>query len=252
MPANKTLLTAGLCALALFLLTQFPASTAIAWFAPAEVGAFGVSGTVWSGKARLISVAGLQFRNTEWNLRLPGLLLGRLGADFSSRWEGGFIEGYGATSLTGVIRLENMRGSFDIAALQGLFGIPKIGGIANIRFSEAVIQDNWPHLLVGEGELRSLSSPLMGSGEAQFIGDIAFNFDTATETDTGTITGRLEDAGGPLQLSGTLILTPPSNYALKTKVSARENAPAALRKNLTFLGAADADGTRQFELSGSL
>lgn len=252
MPTTRTLLTTGLSALVLFFLSQFPASSAVGWFAPAEMGAFGVSGTVWNGKARLISVGGLQFRNSEWNLSLPGLLIGRLGADFSSRWEGGFIEGYGAVTLTGVIRLEDMHGSFDIAALQGLLGTPEIGGIANVRFSKAVIRDNWPHLLVGEGELRSLSSPLMGSGGAQFIGDISFTFDTATETDTGTITGRLEDTGGPLLLSGTLILTPPSNYALKTKVGARNNAPESLRRNLEFLGAADADGTRLFELAGSL
>jgi hypothetical protein len=53
-------------------------------------------------------------------------------------------------------------------------------------------------------------------------------------------------------LSGTLVLTQPSNYAVKTRIKAREEAPAALGKNLEFLGPADADGTRLFELSGSI
>jgi len=58
--------------------------------------------------------------------------------------------------------------------------------------------------------------------------------------------------GGPLELRGSLLLQAPSNYMLKTRLKAREEAPDSLQKNLEFLGSADADGLRVFELSGSL
>ncbi len=252
MPSSKRLLLIGLSCLILFLVLRFPASTAFAWFAPANVNGFGISGTIWGGEARLISVAGLQLRNTEWQVAPWRLLTGQLGGRFRSRWGGGFIEANGGIRLSGTISLTEVRGSFDIAPLNSVFGIPNIGGIATVDLSEVVIRENWPQRLVGRGELRSLSSPLMGSGAAQFIGDIGFQFNTNTETDRDTVTGQLQDTGGPLQLNGTLKLTPPHNYDLKTRLRARQEAPESLRRNLQFLGAPEADGTHVFQLAGSL
>lgn len=246
------LLIIGLLCLLLFTVIRFPASTAFAWFTPQSAGVFGVSGTLWSGEARLISVAGLQLRNTEWNVSVWRLLTGEIGGRFRSRWSGGFIEVDGGISLSGTISLSDLRGSFDIAPLNNVLGMPDIGGIASVELSEVVIRDGWPQRLVGRGELRSLSSPMMGSGSEQFIGDVGFLFNTNTETDLNTVTGQLQDTGGPLQLNGTLILTPPRNYDLKTRVRARPEAPESLRRNLQFLGSPEADGTHVFQLAGSL
>jgi len=242
----------GAAGFIVFLIATFPASTAFVLFAPDGAGAFGIEGTIWRGKARLISLQGQQFRNTEWDVAALRLLTGRFGGDFKTRWAGGFIEGTGGISLTGTISLQNLRGSFDIAPVSRAFGTPQIGGIANVRFSEVEIVDNWPRRLVGDGELRNLSSPLMGRGEAQMIGNVGFAFDTGTETDRDTITGRLRDTGGPLELNGTLLLTPPGNYELKSRVKPRPDAPAALRRNLQFLGAPEPDGTHLFQLAGSV
>ncbi len=252
MPAVSRLLTVGLISLLLFMVARFPAATALAWFAPAELQAFGVTGTVWSGQAKLINAGGLQLRNTEWNVKLLRLFSGRLSGPFRTRWGGGFIEADGGISLTGTISLADVRGSFDIAPLNNVLGIPNIGGIASVDLTEVVIDENWPQRLVGRGELRSLSSPLMGRGDAQFIGDIGFLFNTDTETARNTITGQLQDTGGPLQLNGTLVLTPPGNYDLKTRLKARESAPDSLSQNLKFLGAPEADGTYVFQLAGSI
>ena len=246
------LLTVGLISLVLFMVARFPAATAFAWFAPAEVQAFGVTGTVWSGEAKLINAGGLQLRNTEWNVKILRLLTGRLSGPFRTRWGGGFIEADGGVNLTGTISLENVKGSFDIAPLNNVLGIPNIGGIATVDLSEVIIRDNWPQRLVGRGELRSLSSPLMGRGDAQFIGDVGFLFNTDTETALNTVTGQLQDTGGPLQLNGTLILTPPGNYDLKTRLKARASAPETLQQNLKFLGSPEADGTHLFQLAGSI
>lgn len=252
MPSRSRLLTTGLLCLLLFMVVRFPAEKAFAWFAPAEVGGFGISGTIWKGEARVISVAGLQLRNTEWDIAAWRLLTGKLSGPFRSRWGGGFIEADGGISLTGTISLSDVRGSFDIAPLTSVLGVPDLGGIANLEFTEVVIRDNWPQRLVGRGELRSLSSPLMGRGDAQFIGNVGFVFNTSKETDLDTVTGQLQDTGGPLQLNGTLVLTQPRNYELKTRIKARPSAPDSLRNNLAFLGAPEADGTRVFQLAGSM
>jgi len=252
MPSRSRLVTVGLLCLLLFMLVRFPADKAFAWLAPANVNGFGISGTVWSGKASLISIAGLQLRNTEWDVAPWRLLVGKLSGPFRTRWGGGFIEADGGIGLTGTISLSDVRGGFDIAPLNSILGMPEIGGIANLDLSEVVIKDSWPQSVVGRGELRSLSSSLMGRSGAQFIGDVGFVFNTDKETDQNTVTGQLQDTGGPLQLNGTLVLTPPRNYELKTRIKARAQAPEALRNNLDFLGAPEADGTRVFQLAGSL
>ncbi len=248
---RKYLLPGALCLLA-FIVIQFPAGSAFALFAPAGVGAFGVEGTLWQGRARIISVGGMQLRNTEWDIDVLRLLTGRLGGDVSSRWGGGFIDAHAYVSLFGNIALRDVRASFDIAPLSRLFGTPQIAGLATVNFSEVDIADNWPQRLVGDGEIRGLASPLMGQGDARVIGNIGFEFDTATETDVDTITGRLRDTGGPLELGGTLVLKPPGQYELKTRVRARDEAPAALRRNLRFLGEPEADGKHIFQLAGSV
>lgn len=252
MPSFKRLAIIGAVTLLVFMLVRFPASTAFAWFAPDGVGAFGVSGTVWKGRARLISAPGLLFRNSEWDLAAWRLLLGQAGGDFSTRWGGGFLEASGSISIAGTVRLRDVRGSFDITQLSGALATPDIGGVASLDFSELVLRDNWPTRIVGTGRLRNLTSPLMGSGAAQLIGDIAFEFDADTETSSETVTGKLSDAGGPLELQGTLILTPPGNYDLKSRVRARPDAPESLRRNLSFLGAPEPDGMRIFQLAGSI
>ena len=252
MPSPKQLAVAGTAALLVFMLSQFPAATAFAWFAPAGSGGFGFQGTVWNGSARLISIGGQQLRNTRWKLSVWRLITGRIAGEFETRWGGGFIETQASVSFTGAIDMKGVRGSFDIAPLSPLLGIPQAGGIATIDLSEVEVRDNWPRRLVGSGEIRNLSSPLMGRGDAQLIGDIGISFDTSTETDVDTITGLLSDTGGPLELNGTLLLTPPGNYELKSRVKARSGAAESLRRNLNFLGAPEPDGTHIFQIAGSI
>lgn len=248
----RRLIIVGALALCVFLLGRFPAATALAWFAPDGVGAFGVSGTVWNGKAKVISAGSLQFRNTEWDITLSQLLLGRFGGDIDTRWGGGFLDANGSISIGGTVRLSDVKGSFDIGQLNALLGNAGVGGTATLDMQEIRLEDNWPVYVVGNGRLTNLTSELMGRGAAQLIGDIGFRFDSLTETAPDTVTGLLEDAGGPLELNGTLVLTPPANYEIKARVKARASAADSLRRNLNFLGQPEPDGARIFQLAGSL
>jgi len=252
MNTQRRLTLVGILALCLFLVARFPAATAFAWFAPEGVGAFGVTGTVWQGQAKVISAGGMQLRNTQWELARWPLLVGHLGGELDTRWGGGFLNARGSVTRGGTIRLQDLRGSFDIGQLNAMLGLPGIGGTATLDLSELVLRDNWPVRAVGTGNLRNLTSALMGRGAAQLIGDIGFEFNSDTETAPDTVTGNLQDTGGPLQLNGSLILTPPSNYEIMTRVKARDNAAESLRRNLSFLGQPEPDGTRIFQLAGSV
>jgi len=252
MALHRKLALAGLALLLTFTIMLFPARTAFGWLAPAGVSAFGIEGTIWRGRARIISASGVQLRNTEWDLALLPLLTGRLAGDINTRWGGGFLEGYGSLGIGGSIRLRNATVSFDVGMLESRVGIGDIGGQVSARLDELEVIDSWPTRLIGTGEIRDLFSAMMGQGTPQTVGSIGFAFDTTTETASDVVTGQLRDIGGPLELSGTLILTPPGNYDLKTRIKARPNAPRALQNNLSFLGPAEPDGTRFFQLAGSI
>ena len=60
------------------------------------------------------------------------------------------------------------------------------------------------------------------------------------------------DTGGPIELSGTVVLTAPSNYDVNLRITARPTAPKQLNDSLQLLGPAERDGSRVFKLEGSI
>jgi hypothetical protein len=254
MRPEMRLVSLGAICFTLFLIVLFPARAAFGLFLPEGVSAFGVSGTLWAGSAKIITVSGQQLRNTEWDLALPRLLLGQLAGDFQTRWSGGFLEGSGSVSMLGNLTLSESRANFDAAILKSALNTPEIGGQVSLQITElqAAGFEEWPAVLIATAEIRNLSSPLMGRGEAGQIGSVAIVFDTSAETDENLIYGVIEDIGGPLEAKGNLLLTKPVSYALKVRVKARDGASAGLKQNLEFLGAAEADGARVFQLAGSI
>jgi hypothetical protein len=64
-------------------------------------------------------------------------------------------------------------------------------------------------------------------------------------------TGSVQDTGGPLAVAGTLVLTPQPGYDLSAYVTPRANATQPLVNAIQFLGSPDAQGRRQFAMSGT-
>jgi general secretion pathway protein N len=249
---NKKLITIGIGLFFALLIWQLPARLIFVLLPASVAQGFHAEGTVWNGRVRIINVAGQQLRNTEWNLAISRLLLGQLAIDFKTRWGGGFAEGFASISATGKLRLSDTVAGMDTAMLSPILNIPQLGGQASLNIAELVLVDNWPQTLTGSLEIRNLASPLMGNGGADLIGNVAVTFAAGTDQEAGTLTGKLSDTGGPLQLDGTLLLTAPANYAVSARLQARPEAAKSLRDNLEFLGSPEADGNYVFELAGSL
>ncbi len=64
-------------------------------------------------------------------------------------------------------------------------------------------------------------------------------------------TGNVQDAGGPLAVTGTIVLTPQPGYDLSGYVTPRANVTQPLLNAIQFLGSPDAQGRRQFAMSGT-
>lgn len=250
MRLNKLFLVLGGTAFLVFLLAMLPARI-IFLTLPEPVQAFGVEGSIWRGSARIIDTGGLQIRNTEWKIELSQLLLARVGGEFKTRWNGGFAEGNASLGLGGSLIVRDTRSAMDAAPLAQAVGAPPIAGQVSIELEELELQDMWPASLKGRGEIRNLSSSLMGQGAAAQIGNVAIEFTGEQNTDESII-GLIKDIGGPLEINGTLQLTPDRAYDLKTRVKARPGAPEQLRNNLQYLGSPADDGSHEFGLQGSV
>jgi general secretion pathway protein N len=236
----------------LFLLLFFPARAGFWLFAPEGVNGFGFSGTVWNGSSEIIQAGNLRLRDTQWDLNLLRLLLGQIAGDIETRWNGGFLEGSVAVAISGDIAVRDARGNFDASTLQAAFNTPPMGGQISVDITSLELSDRWPEYLVATAEVRNLSSPMLGAGADSMLGSFAIRFDTTTETEVGSVTGKIEDSGGPLEANGTLLLTAPGQYSLKVRVKPRDGVSLALRRNLDFLGPPEADGARIFQLAGSM
>jgi hypothetical protein len=82
------------------------------------------------------------------------------------------------------------------------------------------------------------------------FGSYELRFDDAPRND-GAIAGQLRDLGGPLAVSGTLLVRNGNEYQLSGLAAARAEANPELAKAVEFLGPSDPQGRRQYSLAGS-
>jgi general secretion pathway protein N len=242
----------GLGAYVAFTLATFPAGTALRWFAPAELTAAGVTGTLWSGSAASCSVAGFTAEALRWRVRPTSLLLGRLAADVEARIPDGFVSGL-VTATPSTVRFSGVRGATSLPALANVLPLKGMRGQASIALEELALENGWPATIVGELKLAGLETlPLIsdGSGSLLALGDYTITF---TPAPPGALAARFVDNGGPLEVSGTLNMDDTRNYTLDALVEARPGAPETLVEGLKIMTTEpDAEGRRRLNLTGSL
>ncbi len=246
---RKPLVVLGVLIFSASLVALIPAGVAYRWSAPEAIRLTGVSGTLWDGKARLGSVDRLGFQNLEWNLKPSRLLLGRVAADVSMQLGEGFLEGGLAAGLLGnSYRLDGLRGSCSLSNLQDMLPLPGVGGILNLDLKQLRVEDGIPSAAEGSLRLGRLTLAMAGS---DVLGDYQLTFEESLPEEG--IAGRIKDLGtGPFEVAGRLRVATDGNFSIQGTIKSRPAAPAHLQGMLQYLGPESPDGTRPFELSGSL
>lgn len=252
MPTRWSWIALGAGAYLAFLLATFPASAAYRWFAPPELRMSGVAGTVWSGSASLASMNGLPLRDLRWNLSAWPLLLGRAHAVFETRLEDGFVRGESVATVS-YIALRNLQVSTRLQTLAALLPVQDTRGAVSLDVTSLVIEDGWPVELVGLARAAQIEvAPLFPTqnGGLILLGSYEVEF---APTDSGRISGRVRDSGGPLEVSGTVMVDADRSYVLEGVVRPRSEASPDIVRGLEFMtGEPDESGWRSFSLTGSL
>lgn len=243
--ANRSFLILAGLLFALIVLVRAPAS----WLTralPKSLECEQPAGSVWHGACAQLRVSGAALSDVRWQLHPGSVLSGhvQLGvqcADPRAPASATLELGWG-----GHHHVRDLKAEVPIDT--GFLPLFPSGwsGRLELALSELEISAGRLAAIHGTVTARSLAqiSPPMSFGSYEL------RFPEGPPT-AGTISGELKDLGGPLAVTGTLVVRHGSEYVLSGTVSARPEASAELAKDVEFLGPADAQGRREYSLAGS-
>ncbi|HSG66705.1 MAG TPA: type II secretion system protein N, partial [Gammaproteobacteria bacterium] len=133
----------------------FPAATAYRWFAPPEVRAAGLEGTIWRGRAALVSVVGLGASDVEWTTAFAPVLIGRIEVAVQARQPDGFVSTNVVAGLRS-IRLLDLRATTTLSTLGRLVPLGDVRGSISAQLSELELRDGWPEKALGQVRIAGL------------------------------------------------------------------------------------------------
>ena len=245
MKRTVTVIVLVVVAFAAIVLARLPAS----WLLPTSGASFScasVEGSLWSGYCSSLTVQGAALGDLTWQLRPARLLAGKLAAHID-------LEHPPATSaqgdveigLGGTVTARNLTVSLALDP-RLIPAVPStLTGTLHADLSLArVTSKGVVNKLEGHIEVNNLVDR---SGYVTPLGNFAVVFPSGTPQPTGD----LQDFGGPLAVTGKLVLTPQPGYDLSVYVTPRASASQPLLNAIQFLGSPDAQGRRQFAMSGT-
>lgn len=253
-PARRPwwLIGLGLAAALVIALATLPASLAAAQLERVGLAAAGFSGSLWQGRAQGLAWRGAPVGDLRWRLRPWSLLGGRAaGALDLTRPDGALSTGF-SVSFGGEIRLTNLQGDLDVAALATLpLGMPRgWHGRLSGRLEEVVVSGGRPTAIRGTLDMDRLVAPPPRSTS---IGSYRVVIpDPAAAPAPGELTAHVNDKEGPFSFDGRFTLSPDRSFLLEGMLATRGPTPPALTRSLELLGPADASGRRPLSVSGTL
>jgi hypothetical protein len=251
MSGSRVLGFSGVVALLIFLITGVPASVVPSLTAGAGLTVTSTSGSVWSGQARGVRLRGVSLGRANWQLKPLSLLLGRIAVEFDLAGGQGFAHGRIARSILGQLTVDDLQATYPLSAFQSLVGFEGASGQLSIDAPRIVVTNDWPSDLDARIRLNQLSFAV-GTTTPQLVGNFALEFSATEIPPDGSISGAIQDEGGPLELAGTLSLNPPNLYLVRADIRARPSASRGVSDSLILLGAPAQNGFRELRLEGSL
>ena len=230
-----------------FAIVTLPANVILDRLRPG-VDAAGVEGTAWNGSAQIIRVGGMNLGALTWKVHVLPLFALRAQADVKITRADGFAQGVVSASGRRV-RLANFAATLPLAALPPQAIPGGWTGSLNARFAEFTLVEGWPTSATGNVDIADLTGP---ARRPAHLGSYSVKF-PAPSSAPDTLTGSLNDTGGPIQIVGTIQLKAADrSYLVEGQVATKPDAPPDLSRTLEYLGPPDAQGRRPFSLSGTL
>lgn len=241
------LVAAGVAAFVVCLVAMVPASQ-VARRLPPGTALAGVSGTIWSGRARALAVNGRPFGALAWSCRPWKLVLLQWSCALTLAPPGGEVNGDLSGHFGGELAAQHLRGRVPIALFEGMATPRGWKGELELDVGEVRFANRRPAAATGTLYLRGLRAP---GANGQLLGD--FELVVGEGTVGGeALSGRLRDLGGPLHVRGAVELHDDGRYLLSGDAAPGPGAGPAIFDTLGFLGPPDSQGRRPFTIEGTL
>jgi hypothetical protein len=255
MLTTRSWLALGCGAYLAFALAQLPAATAYRWLGANALVLSGISGTVWSGRAELGAFGNLPLRDIEWSVAPLAMAFGRISVTLAARPPDGFVTGSLSAGFWDV-RFTDVRVTTSLDTLGTMLSLQGSRGTLSLDVDELSLRDGWPVAAMGTVRIRGLEVLPLGAPAGSALLPLG-NYELSTfEVADQRLGARLRDEGGPLEISGTVMLALQSPRTLAGarprfdgRVRERGEIPTELKTPLEFLTAeVDAEGWRTLNL----
>jgi len=241
------LVAAGVAAFLVCLVAMIPASQ-VTGRLPPGAALSGVSGTIWSGKARQLAVNGRPFGALAWSCRPWRLLVLKWSCGLTLAPPGGSITADLSGNFGDELAARDLRGQVPISLFEGIATPRGWSGSLELDVGEVKFTSRRPSSANGTLILRGLRAP---GANGQLLGD--FELVVGEGTVGGeALNGRLRDLGGPLHVRGAIELRDDGHYLLSGDAAPGPGAGPAIFDTLGFLGLPDSQGRRPFTVEGTL
>lgn len=215
---------------------------------PAGATCSAPAGSLWRGYCSELAFGrdgnALSVGAVSWKLRPAALLTGRIAGEV--RAAGPLLQGHGEFSLgSGRLELRNVDGTAPLDRRLLPMLPANWTGRLSVRLVELRVASGRLERAQGEAELRDIEAQGPRAGQ---YGSYALTLPAAPAGQAHR--GELRDLGGPVELTGTVVLQPDLSWQLDALARARPSAGAALSRAMEFLGPADAQGRRRISAAG--
>lgn len=238
---NRSILLAVLVVLvfAMILIARLPAEWVLSG-PRSDLHCVDTAGTIWNGSCSGMTVKGQPIGDLAWEVHAARLLSGKFAASVVLTRARGSASGTVELGMGGQLNGHDIHLDLPLDPTLMPQLPPDLTGSLHADLAALQMKSNAITSIQGQIEARDL---LMGTGAAaQPFGSYSLTFSPSSAPPVG----QLRDLGGPLEVEGTLRLTPAPGFELQGLVKARPGAPEALVRELQFLGSPDAQGRRPF------
>ena len=245
MKSKRLLISCGLLAALIGLLTLVPARVGYHAFLKAHVPVAGIEGTLWHGTAAEASIDGIYLRDIEWRMRPLAIFTGKLSYAVSASSVSGVVESQVVIGSSGDINLSQVTAAVPLYPFAGSLGLPGLSGVAQLRFTRLDISNGLATAADGTLDLVNLVIPRLGR---ESLGSYTAEF----HTQNNGISASVEDSDGVIDLAGSLQVNNDRSYEFIAQLVTIPNTPQSLRQQLKFLPPPNERGQQEIRLEGIL
>jgi len=244
---NRGLFIAGFLTLLISLIVHMPARFSVTWFAPDNLLASGVSGTVWTGSASEASIYGVYLSDLKWRLKASDLLTGRLSYRIEATTAGGILASNLAASFSGELSMTELEASLDLEPFADLIGVPGMTGAVSLSFVRLEIVDELLTFADGTVDVSNLVVPILGN---ESMGGFSAQF---TTQNNGVVASVDEAADGVIDIvEGILRINADRSFAFISQVKPNARTPQRILQQLQYLPSGAEEGQKELRLEGVL